>query len=352
MLAEPSDRSSELPAEKLPQGHPTVRQGRIGVLLVNLGTPEGTDASSVRRYLREFLSDRRVVDYPKALWWPVLNGVILNVRPKKTGAAYAKIWREESDESPLRYYTREQAMRLQDRLGDAARVDWAMRYGVPGIAGRLDALQAEGCDRILIVPLYPQYSATTTATVIDAAFAHLARKPWQPAIRTLPPFHDESAYIAALGESAKAHVGPQTERVILSFHGLPQRYFAAGDPYHCHCQKTARLLREAMGWSEAFAPVGFQSKFGPEKWLEPSTESLVRAAAAEGKKRVAVMAPAFVSDCIETLEEIGIGLAEIFEEAGGDALTAVPCLNLDPAFLDAVEALVRRELGGWLAASS
>ena len=280
---------------------------------------------------------------------PVLHGIILNTRPKKTGAAYAKIWRTESDESPLRHYTRVQAEGVAARLPDGMRVDWAMRYGTPGIAETMTRMQAEGCDRILIVPLYPQYSATTTGTVGDAVARHLASVVWQPSVRTLPPFHDEPAYIDALAASARTHVG-DAEQVILSFHGLPQRYFRAGDPYHCHCQKTARLLREAIGWDEAFAPVGFQSKFGPEKWLEPSTESLVEKAAADGVKRLAVMAPAFVSDCIETLEEVGIGLAETFEAAGGERLVAVPCLNDDAAFLDALAALVRRELGGWVPA--
>ena len=341
--AEERDLSS---AARLPGGHPEIRQGRVGVLLVNLGTPEGTDAASVRRYLAEFLSDRRVVDYPRWLWLPVLHGVILRVRPKKTGAAYAKIWRTESDESPLRYYTRAQAEGLKARLPGVT-VDWAMRYGRPAVAERLAALQTQGCDRILIVPLYPQYSATTTGTVVDAVADHLSTLPWQPAIRTLPPFFDEPAYIDALAASARAHAG-DAERVILSFHGLPQRYFAAGDPYHCHCQKTARLLREAMGWDEAFAPLGFQSKFGPEKWLEPSTQSLVETAAADGVKRLAVMAPAFVSDCIETLEEIGLGLAETFEAAGGERLTPIPCVNDDAAFLDALAGLVLRDLGGWV----
>ena len=337
-----------LPEGLLPRDHPAVREGRVGVLLVNLGTPEGTDASAVRRYLSEFLSDQRVVDYPRMVWMPVLHGVILRTRPRKTGAAYAKIWDRETDESPLRRHTRAQAEGVAARV-PGVQVEWAMRYGVPGIAETLGRMQAEGCDRVLVVPLYPQYSATTTGTVGDAVARYLEGVVWQPSVRTLPPFHDEPGYVGALAQSARAHVG-DAERVILSFHGLPQRYFRAGDPYHCHCQKTARLLREAMGWDEAFAPVGFQSKFGPEKWLEPSTESLVEKAAADGVRRLAVMAPAFVSDCIETLEEVGIGLAEAFEAAGGERLVAIPCLNGDEAFLDALAGLVRRELGGWLPA--
>ena len=343
MLQNVSDSKSM----KLPQGHPPVTKGRVGVLLVNLGTPESTQAGDVRRYLREFLSDRRVVDYPRALWLPLLHGVILTTRPRKAGAAYAKIWDQETKESPLRRYTREQAEGVAARLPEV-HVDWAMRYGVPGIAGRIEGLREAGCDRILLVPLYPQYSATTTATVVDAAAAHLASLAWQPALRTLPPFPDEPDYIGALAASARDAMPDGCERVILSYHGLPQRYFAAGDPYHCHCQKTSRLLREAMGWDGAFAPIAFQSKFGPEKWLEPSTESLVVAAAEEGLKRIAIMAPAFVSDCIETLEEVGIGLAETFEASGGEDLSLIPCLNVRSDWLDALAGLVRRELSGWL----
>ena len=332
----------------LPDGHPPVSIGQIGVLLVNLGTPDAATPRAVRRYLREFLSDKRVVDYPRAVWMPVLYGIILNTRPKKTAALYKSIWNTEADESPLRLYTRAQARGVAARMDDAVIVDWAMRYGNPSIAKRIAALQGQGCDRILIVPLYPQYSATTTGTVMDAVGSALGAMPWQPSIRIAPPFHDAPGYIDALQASARAHVPADAEQVILSYHGIPQRYFNAGDPYHCHCQKTSRLLRERMGWTEEFAPVAFQSKFGPEKWLEPSTESLVIEAAKAGKKRIAIMAPAFVSDCIETLEEIEIGLAETFVEHGGETLTAVPCLNDDTLFLDFLGHHVQRELGGWI----
>ncbi|WOI53298.1 ferrochelatase [Parvularcula sp. LCG005] len=334
--------------DALPASHPPVRLGRVGVLLVNLGTPDKADAASVRRYLREFLSDRRVVDYPRAFWLPVLYGVILNTRPAKTAKLYQSIWHEPTDESPLRYYTRGQAEGIAEILGTGVTVDWAMRYGNPSIGSRIDALKAEGCDRILVVPLYPQYSATTTATVVDAASAHLKTMAWQPALRIAPAFHDAPGYIAGLEASMRAHVPADAERVILSFHGIPERYFKAGDPYHCHCQKTARLLRERMGWSEQFAPLAFQSKFGPEKWLEPSTESLVVKAAEEGLKSIAIAAPAFVSDCIETLEEIGIQLRETFEEHGGKHLTAIPCLNTDPQFVEFLANFVQNELGGWV----
>ncbi len=334
----------------LPDGHPPVRLGRVGVLLVNLGTPEKATAASVRTYLREFLSDSRVVDYPKALWLPVLYGVILNVRPAKTAALYRAIWREESDESPLRYYTRRQAEEVAKGFGDEVIVDWAMRYGSPSIEERIHALQAEGCDRILVVPLYPQYSGSTTATVVDKVGEVLARLPFQPTVRVAPPFPGAEGYIDALEVSMRAHVPADAERVILSFHGIPERYFKNGDPYHCHCQKTARLLRKRMGWDDTFAPLAFQSKFGPETWLEPSTESLVEKAAEEGLKRIAITAPAFVSDCIETLEEIGIGLRETFEEAGGETLTPIPCLNDDEAFVQFLRTMIEQELAGWIKA--
>ncbi|RFB05426.1 ferrochelatase [Parvularcula marina] len=333
----------------LPPAHPSVKTGGVAVLLVNLGTPDTPEPASVRRYLREFLSDKRVVDYPRIFWLPVLYGIILNTRPSKTAKLYQSIWHEESGQSPLAYYTQRQMEGLAERLGDDVTVDYAMRYGNPSIPERIGALMAKGHDRIMILPLYPQYSATTTGTVADKVAEAMKERPWQPAIRIAPPFHDEPSYIDALETSMRRHVPEETERVILSFHGIPQRYFNAGDPYHCHCQKTARLLRERMGWDETFAPLGFQSKFGPEKWLEPSTESLVKKAAEDGIKQLAVAAPAFVSDCIETLEEIGIGLRETFKEAGGQELTPIPCLNNDEAFLACLEELARRELGGWIA---
>lgn len=330
-----------------PPGHPPIKLGKIGVLLVNLGTPDAPDAAAVRRYLREFLSDRRVVDYPRALWLPLLYGVILPIRAPRTAKLYQSIWRQKSDESPLRYYTRVQTEGVAARLQEDLHVTWAMRYGTPSIESRLEALQAEGCDRILVLPLYPQYAGSTTAAVVDEVARHLGRRAWQPTVRTAPPFYDEYGYIAALAASMRAHLPADAERVILSFHGIPERYFRNGDPYHCHCQKTARLLREEMGWDEAFAPLGFQSKFGREKWLEPSTESLVDAARADGIKQLAIAAPAFVADCIETLEEVDMGLREQFLAAGGEGFTAIPCLNDDEAFLDFLAGLITRELGGW-----
>lgn len=338
-----SGKTDPLPAE-----HPEVKIGKVALLLVNLGTPDAPEPAAVRRYLREFLSDTRVVDYPRWFWYPVLYGIILNTRPSKTAKLYKSIWHRPSGQSPLTYYTQVQAAGLMERLGGNVTVDYAMRYGNPSIPERLDALKAQGHDRIVVLPLYPQYSATTTATVTDRVFDVLKDMAWQPTIRIAPPFHDEPGYIDALEASMRRHVPADAEQVILSFHGIPQRYFDAGDPYHCHCHKTARLLRERMGWDERFAPLGFQSKFGPEKWLEPSTESLVLKAAEEGRKKIAVAAPAFVSDCIETLEEIGIGLAETFHEAGGGELIQVPCLNGDDAFLDWLADFARRETAGWV----
>ena len=342
-----------------PGDHPPIATPKIGILLVNLGTPDAPTAGAVRRYLAEFLSDPRIVDYPALLWRPVLHGVILNVRPAKTARAYESIWLKDTDESPLRYFTREAAARLQARIdkaegaaGGARRivVDWAMRYGAPSVADRIEALKAGGCGRILVVPQYPQYSCTTTASVHDAVFDAVRAMRWHPALRFAPAFHDHPAYIEAL----RAHTTRSLEaldwspeRVILSFHGLPERYLLAGDPYHCHCAKTARLLRQAMGWSEEFAPLTFQSKFGPEKWLEPPTDDVIAALADQGVKRMAVVTPGFLADCLETLEEIGIAAQELFQEHGGEKFAALPCLNDSPEMITLLDALVTAETAGW-----
>lgn len=339
------------PVDFKPADHPQIKQGRIGVLLVNLGTPDAPTAPAVRRYLAEFLSDQRIVDLPRALWLPILHGVILNVRPAATAKNYAKIWRGDTDESPLRYYTRAQADALSEKKTDRMTVDWAMRYGAPSIAERLDALKQQGCDRILVVPLYPQYSATTTASVADAVFKAASTMRWQPALRIAPPFHDDPAYIDALAAVTQRRfkeTGWSPERVVISFHGLPQRYFDAGDPYHCHCAKTARLLRAAMGWTEDFAPMAFQSVFGREKWLEPATEDTIKALAQKGVKKLSVITPGFVADCIETLEEIGIAARETFLQAGGEAFDAIPCLNDAPEMIDLLQTIMRRETAGWI----
>jgi len=329
--------------------HPPVAFGRLGVLLVNLGTPDATDYWSVRRYLKEFLSDRRVIELHPLLWWPILNGPILTFRPRKSGEAYRKIWREESNESPLRYYTRSQAERLQQRFDDVV-IDWAMRYGNPSIPDRLDALTEAGCDRILVVPLYPQYSATTTASVTDAVFDALKAKRWQPTLRVAHPWHDHPAHVQALTQRIRnelAQLEQEPELLLFSFHGLPQKYFDLGDPYYCHCQKTARLVREALGWPEDRVRVTFQSRLGPTQWLKPYTAEVLEQLPAEGVKRIAVVMPAFISDCIETLEEIGIEGRKSFLEAGGEACDALPCLNDSDESIEMLEAIVTQELSGW-----
>ncbi len=338
--------------DPLPADHPSVPSDKIGVLLVNLGTPDAPTAPAVRRYLREFLSDERIVDLPRPLWLPVLHGIILNTRPAKTAKAYAAIWRDEPAESPLLYYTRAQATGLANSFADEAEivVDFAMRYGSPAIADRITALKDAGCTRLFVLPLYPQYSATTTGSVHDAVFKAVAGLAHQPALRIAPAFHDHPAYIDALASVTRTRLDAldwTPERVIISFHGIPQRYFDAGDPYHCHCQKTARLLRDAMGWTATYAPLAFQSKFGPAKWLEPATTDVVDQLAADGVKRLAVITPAFVADCIETLEEIDIAAREQFEEAGGEAFETIPCLNDAPEMVDLLEAITRTEISGW-----
>lgn len=337
----------------LPSGHPRVASPKVGVMLVNLGTPDGTDFTSMRRYLREFLSDRRVIEWPRALWYPILYGIVLNTRPKKSGAAYDKIWNRERNESPLRTFTRAQAEKLALALQghDEVVVDWAMRYGQPAIETVLDRLTDAGCDRIVMFPLYPQYSATTTATVNDAFFRALMKKRWMPATRTVPAYHDEPVYIDALARSIETHLATldfEPETVIASYHGIPQSYFRAGDPYHCHCQKTTRLLRERLDWDEKRLITCFQSRFGPEEWLQPYTDKTVEKLAREGVKSIAVFNPGFVSDCLETLEEIAGEAAEIFHEAGGKNFTHIPCLNDSAEGMAVIEALVRRELSGWI----
>ena len=345
-----SGKHFSLKTSNRPADHPPVPDELCAVLIVNLGTPDTATPAAVRRYLREFLSDRRIVDLPRALWLPILHGVILNVRPAATARNYAKIWRNESDESPLRYYTRAQAEALKARFGESVLVDWAMRYGTPSIPERMNALCDAGVRRTLVVPLYPQYSATTTASVMDAVGAALETMRWQPAVRTAPPFHDELAYISALAATAQRRLASldwDPERIVISFHGLPERYFLAGDPYYCHCAKTARLLRAEMGWADDFAPMAFQSKFGREKWLEPATDDVLTSLAKGGAKKVAVITPGFVADCIETLEEIAIAARETFMDAGGEAFDAIPCLNDSNEAIHMLETIARRELAGW-----
>lgn len=337
----------------IPADHPPISFGKVGVLLVNLGTPDGTDYWSMRRYLAEFLSDKRVIEWSRLYWYPILYGIVLNKRPQKVGKAYEEIWNKDLNESYLRTYTRNQSDLLGKILTDLPNVvvDWGMRYGQPSIAERIDALKAKGCEKLLIFPLYPQYAASTTATVNDKAFEHLMKLRWQPAVRTVPPYHDDDAYIEALANSVKSHLAKldwEPEKIIASFHGIPQSYFKKGDPYHCHCAKTARLLREKLGMDKNRFLLTFQSRFGPEEWLQPYTDKTVEKLAQEGVKRIAVINPGFVSDCLETLEEIAGEAGEIFLHNGGEHFTHIPCLNDSEDGMRVLETVVRRELQGWV----
>ena len=343
-------------ASRRPKDHPPIRSGRVGALLVNLGTPEATDYWSMRRYLKEFLSDRRVIETPRWIWWPILNLIILTKRPSAKGRDYASIWNRERDEGPLKTITRAQAEKLAEglTLGPAegrVEVDWAMRYGRPSIAERLAALQEKGCDRILLVPLYPQYCAATTATVCDKAFEALQRLRWQPTLRVAAPYYDDPAYIEALARSTRASLAKldfEPEILLASFHGIPREYFDKGDPYYCHCAKTARLLRDALGLPPERLRMTFQSRFGSAEWLQPYTAETVKALAAEGVKRLAVLTPGFSADCLETLEEIGVENAGYFKAAGGEKFAALPCLNDGEDGMRVLEAVARRELAGWV----
>lgn len=349
----PKQGRFESEAVMLPAGHPPVAVGRIGVLLLNLGTPDGTDYWSMRRYLKEFLSDERVIEEPKWKWWPILNLIILTVRPSRKGRDYATIWNNEKDEGPLKTITRSQAEQLAQRLGNDPRivVDWAMRYANPTTESRIQALKNQGCDRILLVPLYPQYAAATTATANDQAFRALMKMRWQPAVRTLSSYHDHPVYIEALARSMRAQLATldfNPDKIIATFHGMPQKYFEAGDPYHCHCQKTSRLLREKLGISEDRWLTTFQSRFGNDPWLQPYTDKTVEALAKSGVKKVALVAPGFSADCLETLEELDRENRHIFESNGGEKFAYLRALNDSPEGMDVIEAVVRRELSGWV----
>lgn len=329
----------------LPQNHPGVATKKIGVLLVNLGTPDAPDKHAVKRYLKQFLSDKRVVEIPSIIWQPILRGIILNTRPAKSAEAYSLVWTE--DGSPLASYTRKQAEKLDGKI-DGVMVDWAMRYGNPSIKSRLDSMKEAGCDRILIAPLYPQYSGATTASVHDAVFDAIADMRWQPAIRLLPAYHDDEAYITALATSLERDIAAldfEPDAIVASFHGMPQRTLELGDPYHCHCQKTARLLSEKMGRELVIA---FQSRFGRAKWLEPATDTTLESLPGQGKKNIAIFAPGFSSDCLETCEELAIRGKEQFEAGGGEKFAYLPCLNDSEISIDMLEKLARRELSGWI----
>ena len=338
-----------------PVDHPTFAADKVGVLLLNLGTPDGTSYWPMRRYLKEFLSDRRVIEANPIVWSLILNLIILTTRPRRSGRLYEAIWNRERDESPLRTISRDQAEGiariLGDELGDKVVLDWGMRYGNPSTESRIKALADAGCRRILLFPLYPQYSATTTATACDAAFRALMKMRWQPAVRVVPQYYDDSTYIDALARSIERHLaglGWDPEVVVTSYHGLPKEYLLKGDPYHCFCAKTTRLLKERLGWTDRRLVVTFQSRFGPDEWLKPYTDETVEGLAKSGIKRLAVVAPGFSADCLETLEELDGEIREAFLHNGGEHFTYIPCLNAEPDHLALLAGIVRRELGGWI----
>ena len=328
-----------------PPGHPGLLEEKIGVLLINLGTPDAPEVRAVRRYLAEFLSDPRVVEIPAIAWRPILHGIILRTRPRRSAEAYNQVWTNEG--SPLRVIAHRQAEALRARMPDLS-IHYAMRYGNPGIAQAIGNMAREGCTRILAAPLYPQYCAATTATANDAVFAALAAMRWQPALRTLPPYFDDPLYLEALRANLTRQIQAldfTPERLLLSFHGMPQRTLELGDPYHCHCQKTARLLSDALGRE---VDIAFQSRFGRAKWLEPATDATLAAYPRRGVKRLAVAAPGFSADCLETLEELGIRGRGTFLRAGGEQFALLDCLNDSPESIAMLEQLISRELAGWI----
>jgi protoporphyrin/coproporphyrin ferrochelatase len=328
--------------------------GRIGVLLVNLGTPDATDYWSMRRYLKEFLSDRRVIEESRLKWWLVLNLIILTVRPSRKGRDYDKIWNKQRNESPLKTTTRSQSDQLEtilEKVDRRIRVDWAMRYGNPSIRSRLDALVAQDCERILIVPLYPQYAAATTATVCDEVFKVLARMRFQPTLRVAAPYYAEPVYIDALANSLNAELAKlrfKPERIVASFHGMPEDYVAKGDPYYKHCTETTELLRRKLKLEDEGMIMTFQSRFGTAEWIKPYTDATVKSLAEQGVKSLAVITPGFAADCLETLEEIAMENAEIFKHAGGENFAAIPCLNDSAPGMAVIRDVVLRELKGWV----
>lgn len=338
-----------------PGDHPPVRRAKVGVLVANLGTPDHYDYWSMRRYLSEFLSDRRVIDYPRWKWQPLLQLIILSKRPFSSGANYKLIWNHEKDESPLMTITRDQTAALREtlaaRYGDRVMIDFCMRYGNPSTVSKVRAMVDAGCEKILFFPLYPHYAGATSATANDAFFSALTKEKRQPAARTVPEYFDHPLYIEALAQSVErawAGLAEKPDVLVASYHGMPKRYLMSGDPYHCQCQKTTRLLRERLGWDKEMIHTSFQSVFGPEEWLQPYTVKHVAELAKAGKKRIAVIAPAFSADCIETLEEINGEIREAFEHAGGESFTYIPCLNDDPAHIAALTEVIAQNLAGWV----
>jgi ferrochelatase len=338
-----------------PADHPTVPEEKVGILLANLGTPDNYDYWSMRRYLNEFLSDKRVIDYASWKWQPLLQLIILSKRPFTSGAAYKSIWNHEAGESPLMTITKQQTAKItksmEQRYGDRVMVDFCMRYGNPSTPSKVHAMIEAGCRKILFFPLYPHYAGATSATANDAFFRALMREKWQPTTRTVEAYFDQPVYIDALAQSierAYAGLEKRPDILVCSYHGVPIRYLMEGDPYHCQCQKTTRLLKERLGWADTDIITTFQSKFGPEEWLQPYTVEEVARLAERGKKNIAVCAPAFSADCIETLEEINEEIKESFEHAGGETFTYVPCLNDDDAHIAALSSVIDQNLRGWL----
>ena len=338
-----------------PADHPPVKRARIGVLVANLGTPDGYDYWPMRRYLSEFLSDKRVIDYPSWKWQPLLQLIILSKRPFSSGANYKSIWNHERNESPLMTITKAQVAKLGDslaaRYGDNVMVDFCMRYGNPSTDSVVRRMVEAGCEKILFLPLYPQYAGATSATANDQFFRALMKEKRQPAVRTAAEYFDHPLYIEALAQSVErvyATLDHRPDVLVASYHGMPQRYLREGDPYHCQCQKTSRLLRERLDWDKGAIDTTFQSVFGPEEWLRPYTVEHVAELARAGKKRIAVMSPAFSADCIETLEEIQGEIAEAFHHAGGESFTYIPCLNDDDAHIAALSEVIALNLAGWV----
>jgi len=350
-----TSKSASCPAHA-PSDHPKIPAPKVGILLANLGTPDAYDYWSMRRYLNEFLSDKRVIDYSDLFWQPLLQLVILTKRPFTSGAAYKSIWNEEANESPLMTITKQQTTKITEamteRYGDQVMVDFCMRYGNPSTKSKLRKMVEAGCTKILFFPLYPQYAGATSATANDQFFRALMEEKWQPSARTVPPYFDHPTYIEALAQSierAYAKMEKRPDILVCSYHGVPLRYLMEGDPYHCQCQKTTRLLKERLGWEDTDIRTTFQSRFGSEEWLKPYTvEEVARLAAEEGKKNIAVCAPAFSADCIETLEEINEEIKESFEHAGGESFTYIPCLNDDEAHIRALSTVIEENLKGWV----
>ena len=346
--------NSKLPNQSN-ENHPKVKFGKTGVLIANLGTPDGTDYWSMRRYLGEFLSDRRVIDYSPWLWQPLLQLIILTKRPFSSGAAYKTIWNNEKNESPLLTITKEQSYKLNEvmklKFGNSIEVEFCMRYGNPSTESKLNALLEKGCSRIIFLPLYPHYAGATSATANDSLFRSLMKITWQPSVRTIEPYFQNPGYIKILAESVRAGYESaelKPEVLVTSYHGVPKRYLTQGDPYHCQCQKTTRLLKEKLGWSDDKIITTFQSKFGPEEWLQPYTVRKVAELAQNGVKNIAVIAPAFASDCIETLEEIKEEIRESFENGGGEKFTYIPCLNASEPHIEFLKDLIIENGSGWL----